>query len=75
LRATTGEQESISPTFYERICSNILAQIKSLTFTASIKKLCAKLLYKKAAHEMLVKLTLGSPVTNNDPGTFGTSVE
>jgi hypothetical protein len=31
--------------------------IKSLTFTASTKKLCAKLLYKKAVHKMLVKLT------------------
>jgi hypothetical protein len=50
--------ESISPTFYKRICANILVPIKSLTFTASInKKLCAKLSYKKATRKMLVKLT------------------
>ncbi len=49
--------ESISPTFYKHICANILAQIKSLTFTASTKRLRAKLLYKKAARKMLVKLT------------------
>jgi hypothetical protein len=49
--------ESISPTFYWRNCANILAQIKSLTFTASTKMLRAKLLYKKGAHKMLVKLT------------------
>jgi hypothetical protein len=52
-------QESISPTFYKRICANILAPIKSLTFTVSTKKLCAKLSYEKAAHKMLVKLTPG----------------
>jgi hypothetical protein len=52
--------ESILPTFYKRICANILALIKSLTFTASTKKLRAKLLYEKAVHKMLVKLTLGS---------------
>jgi hypothetical protein len=33
--------------------------IKSLTFTSSTKKLCAKLLYEKAALKMLVKLTPG----------------
>ncbi len=49
--------ESISPTFYWRNCANIFAQIKSLTFTASTKKLRAKLKYKKGAREMLVKLT------------------
>jgi hypothetical protein len=49
--------ESISSTFLKRICANILAPIKSLTFTASTKKLCAKLLYKKVARKMLVKLT------------------
>jgi hypothetical protein len=43
--------------FYERICANILVQIKSLTFTASKKKLCAQLLVEKGAHKMLVKLT------------------
>ncbi len=53
-------QESISPTFYERNCANFLAPIKSFTFTSSTKKLHAKLLYKKAAHKMLVKLTPGS---------------
>jgi hypothetical protein len=52
-------QESISPTFYECNCANFLAPIKSLTFTSSTKKLCAKLLYKKAARKMLVKLTPG----------------
>ncbi len=49
--------KSISPTFYKRICANILAPIKSWTFTASTKKLRAKLLYKKPARKMLVKLT------------------
>ncbi len=39
--------ESISPTFYERICANIVAQIISLTFTASTKKLSTKLSYEK----------------------------
>ncbi len=53
------DMKSILPTFYEHICTNILAQIKSLTFTASIKKLCAKLSYEKAARKMLVKLTHG----------------
>jgi hypothetical protein len=53
--------ESISPTFNKRICANILAPKKSLTFTASTKKLCAKLSYEKAACKMLVKLTPGSP--------------
>jgi hypothetical protein len=51
--------ESISPTFYRRNCANILAQIKSLTFTASTKKLRAKLSYKKGTYKMLVKLTPG----------------
>jgi hypothetical protein len=50
-------QELISPTFYKCICTNILAPIKSLTFTASSKKLHAKLSYDKAARKMLVKLT------------------
>ncbi len=49
--------ESISSTFYWRTCANILAQIKSLTFTTSTKKLCAKLSYIKGARKMLVKLT------------------
>jgi hypothetical protein len=46
--------ESISPTFYKRICANILAPKKSLTFTASTKKLRAKLSYEKAVRKMLV---------------------
>jgi hypothetical protein len=50
--------ELISPTFYKRICANILAPRKSLTFSASTKKLRAKLTYKKAVRKMLVKLTL-----------------
>jgi hypothetical protein len=54
-----GLKESISPTFYWRNCTNILAQIKSLTFTASAKKLRAKLLYVKGARKMLVKLIQG----------------
>ncbi len=41
------DQESISPTFKERICTNIIAQMKSLTFTARTKKFTAKHLYKK----------------------------
>ncbi len=53
------KMESISPTFYERNCADFLAPIKSLTFTSSTKKLCAKLLYEKAAWKMLVKLTPG----------------
>ncbi len=48
---------SISPTFYKRLCAYILAPIKCLTFTASTKKLRAKLSYEKAARNMLVKLT------------------
>jgi hypothetical protein len=48
---------SISPTFFERNSANILAPIKSLTFTSSTKRLCTKLSYKKAARKMLVKLT------------------
>jgi hypothetical protein len=40
-----------------RICANILAQIKSLTFAESTKKLRAILSYKKGARKMLVKLT------------------
>jgi hypothetical protein len=32
-------------------------QIKSFTFTASTKRLRAKLLYKKGARKMLLKLT------------------
>jgi hypothetical protein len=56
--------ESILPTFYGCICTNILAQIKSLTFISSTKKLSAKLPYKKAAHKMLVKLAPGgNPIT------------
>jgi hypothetical protein len=52
-------KESISSTFFERICTIFFAPIKSLTLTSSTKKIRAKLLYKKAAHEMLVKLTQG----------------
>jgi hypothetical protein len=51
------ELESISPTFKKRICANILAPIKSLTFPVSTKKLRTKLSYEKAARKMLVKLT------------------
>jgi hypothetical protein len=49
-------------------CANILAQIKSLTFTASTKKLRAKLSYEKGARKMLVKLTPGGwyPVSSSD---------
>jgi hypothetical protein len=49
---------SISPTFYWRNCANILAQIKSLTFTASTKKLRAKLSYEKGARKMLLNFLL-----------------
>jgi hypothetical protein len=49
--------ESILPTFYECNWANFLAPIKSLTFTASTKKLRPKPLHKKVAHKMLVKLT------------------
>jgi hypothetical protein len=67
--------ESITPKFTKRICGNILAPIKSLTFTQ--KKLRAKLLYKKAARKMLVKLTpgvetdvLGQLIKCNANGSF-----
>ncbi len=63
-------QESISPTLYERICANILAQIKSLSFSASTKKLSAKLTYEKAARKMLVKLTPGVNFTNISRAAF-----
>ncbi len=49
--------ESISPTFYERICANILLPNKVQTQNGSTKKLCAKVLYKKAARKMLMKMT------------------
>jgi hypothetical protein len=69
--------ESISPTFKKGICANFLAPIKSLTFTASTKKLCSKLSYKKAACKMLVKLTpgvetdvLGQLIKCNANGSF-----
>ncbi len=45
---------AIAPIFL----ANILAQIKSLTSTASTKKLRAKLSYEKGVRKMLVKLTL-----------------
>ncbi len=57
LTSLFAHLESISPTFYERICTNILVPIKNLTFTANTKKLRAKLLYEKATCKMLVKLT------------------
>jgi hypothetical protein len=50
---------SISPTFYERICANILVSKKVQTFNVSTKKLRAKLLYEKAPRKMLVKLRPG----------------
>jgi hypothetical protein len=49
----------MSPTFYERICANILAPKKVQTLNVSTKNLRAKLLYEKAARKMLVKLTPG----------------
>jgi hypothetical protein len=52
-------EESILPTFYKHICASILAPIKSFTFTASTKKIRAKLSYEKASLKMLVKLTPG----------------
>jgi hypothetical protein len=51
---------SISPTFYERICANILAPKRAQTYNVSTKKLRAKFSYEKAARKMLVKLTPGS---------------
>jgi hypothetical protein len=50
---------SISSAFFERNCAIFFAPLKSLTFTSSKKKLGAKLLYKRAAHKLLVKLTQG----------------
>jgi hypothetical protein len=57
VQGSFWQQESISPTFYWRNCANILAQIRSLTFTASTKKLRTKLSYEKGARIMLMKLT------------------
>jgi hypothetical protein len=49
---------SISPTFYERICVNILAPKNFQTLlNVSTKKFCTKLSHEKAAGKMLVKLT------------------
>jgi hypothetical protein len=62
--------ESISPTFYWRNCANILAQIKSLTFTASTKTLRAKLSYEKGARKMLVKLTPGRSLSSRSYSTI-----
>jgi hypothetical protein len=44
---------------FERNCAIFFAPIKSLTFTSSTIKLFAKLLFKKYARKMLVKLTHG----------------
>jgi hypothetical protein len=72
-------QESISPTFGWRNCANILAQIKSLTFTASTKKLRTKLLYEKGVRKMLVKLTpkrereKSKKIQTKSPIMFGSS--
>ncbi len=63
--------QSISPTFYERNCTNCLAYIKCLTFTSSTKKLCAKLSYKKAVCKMLVKLT---PTRHKERGQISVKV-
>ncbi len=49
--------ESISPTFYERNCTNFLVQVKNLTFTSSTKKLRTKHSYEKATRKMLMKMT------------------
>jgi hypothetical protein len=48
LKQKKGGKESILPTFYKRICANILESIKSLTFTANTQKPRAKFSYKKA---------------------------
>ncbi len=50
---------SISPTFYERICANILASKKVQTLNVSTEKFWAKLSNEKGACKMLVKLTSG----------------
>jgi hypothetical protein len=47
---------SISPTFYEHICANILAPKKYQPMLEQ-KKLCVKFLCKRAMRLMLVKLT------------------
>ncbi len=44
-----------------RFCTNIILLIKLHSQTASIEKLCKTLLYEKAVHNMLAKLT---PVVN-----------
>jgi hypothetical protein len=60
-RANVDEMDPIMSQFHQHfICANIIAPIKSLTFTASTKKLRAKLSYKKAARKMLVKWTFSS---------------
>ncbi len=47
--------------FMSAFCTNILAPKKVQTLNISTKKLSAKLLYKKAAHIIVVKLTPHQP--------------
>ncbi len=56
---------SISPTFYECICTNILAPKIVQTWNVRSKELCAKLSYKRGGRKMLVNLTQGGM---GDPG-------
>ncbi len=64
-----NDPESISPTFFELNWANFLVPIKSLTFTSSTKKLRAKLLFKKAAGKILVKLAPQSHSKKNQKWT------
>jgi hypothetical protein len=63
-----GELESISPTYYVQFLHQYFCTKKVQTLNLSTKKLRAKLLYKKAARKMLVKLTLGGQANHLIPG-------
>jgi len=54
---------SISPTFYEQLLRQNSFAKKLQTQIVSIYKLRKKLLYKKAACKLLVKLTPGGKLT------------
>jgi hypothetical protein len=51
---------SISPTFYERICANILAPKKFKPKMQVQKKALQESLYEKGARKMLMRLTPGA---------------
>jgi len=53
---------SISTTFYEQICANILAPKKLQSQAVSREKLRKTFSYKKVMSKMLMKLTPYSPI-------------